>query len=324
MDLTDYKVLVTGAAGFIGSHLVDKLLQCGAKVTGIDNLSIGKIENLVFAMENNRFEFIKGDIREYDLIVGLLKDIDVIFHQAALASVNRSIKFPRETNAVNVNGTLNLLTAAKNANIKRFIFASSSSVYGDIPDLPKREAMQRCPISPYAVSKCVGEMYSEIYHRLFGLQSVSLRYFNVYGPRQSMNDYSGVISIWINRILRDLPPLIHGNGLQTRDFTFVKDVVDANFLAAFTPDISNEIFNIGSGRNTSILEIAQKLLKLCKKDHLEPDFISPRPGDVKDSLADISKAKEFLGYQPKYTFDSGLKETLNWFLDQKKAEDSQL
>ena len=318
MDLTDCKALVTGAAGFIGSHIVDKLLQLGAQVIGIDNLSIGKIENLALATKNKGFEFIKGDIRDYNSVVNLLKDVDVIFHQAALASVNRSIKFPRETNEVNVSGTLNLLTAAKNAETKRFIFASSSSVYGDIPDLPKRESMQRRPISPYAVSKCVGEMYTEIYHRVYGLQTVSLRYFNVYGARQSINEYSGVISIWINRILRDLPPLIHGDGLQTRDFTFVKDVVDANLLAAFTPDISNEIFNIGSGRNISLLEVAETLLKLCKKDYLEPKFIPPRPGDVKDSLADISKAKEFLGYNPQYTFDFGLKETLNWFLDQTK------
>jgi UDP-glucose 4-epimerase len=161
-------------------------------------------------------------------------------------------------------------------------------------------------------------MYAEIYHRVYGLQTISLRYFNVYGARQTISEYSGVISIWINRILQDLPPLIHGNGLQTRDFTFVKDVVDANLLAAFAPDISNEIFNIGSGRNISLLEVAKKLLKLCKKDHLEPEFISPRPGDVKDSLADISKAKKFLGYQPKHTFDFGLKETLNWFRNQKK------
>ncbi|MFX1518783.1 MAG: SDR family oxidoreductase [Promethearchaeota archaeon] len=318
MDLTDYKALVTGAAGFIGSHIVDTLLQCGAKVIGIDNFCIGKIENLVFAMKNNRFELIKGDIRDYDLVVSLLRDVDVIFHQAALASVNRSIVFPRETNEVNVNGTLNLLTAAKNSDIKRVIFASSSSVYGDTLELPKRETMQRRPISPYAVSKCAGEMYAEIYYRVYGLQTVSLRYFNVYGARQSISEYSGVISIWINRILRDLPPLIHGDGLQTRDFTFIKDVVDANLLAAFTPDISNEIFNIGSGRSISLLEVAQKLLKLCEKDHLEPKFISPRPGDVKDSLADISKAKEVLGYQPKYTFDFGLKETLDWFRDQKK------
>ncbi len=318
MDLTDYKVLVTGAAGFIGSHIVDKLLQHGARVIGIDNLSIGKLEYLVLAMKNDRFEFVEGDIRDYDLIVSLLKDVDIIFHQAALASVNRSIKFPRETATVNINGTLNLLTAAKNTDVKRFVFASSSSVYGNTLELPKRETMQRCPISPYAVSKCVGEMYAEIYYPIYGLQCVSLRYFNVYGPRQTISEYSGVIPIWINRILRDLPPLVHGDGLQTRDFTFVKDVVEANLLAAFTPDISNEVFNVGSGQNISVLKVAEKLLELFNKDYLEPKFISPRPGDVKDSLADISKAKEFLGYQPKYSFDLGIKETFDWFLDQKE------
>lgn len=317
MDLTDYKVLVTGAAGFIGSHIVDKLLQHGAKVIGIDNLSIGKLENLVSAMKKDGFEFVEGDIRDYDLIISLLKDVNIIFHQAALASVDRSIKFPRETATVNINGTLNLLTAAKNTDVKRFVFASSSSVYGNTLELPKRETMQRNPISPYAVSKCVGEMYSEVYYPIYGLQCVSLRYFNVYGPRQTVSEYSGVIPIWINRILRDLPPLVHGDGLQTRDFTFVKDIVDANLLAAFTPHISNEVFNVGSGRNISLLKVAQKLLELFKKEYLEPQFISPRPGDVRDSLADISKAKELLDYQPKYSFDLGIKETVDWFLDQK-------
>jgi UDP-glucose 4-epimerase len=319
MDLTNYKVLVTGAAGFIGSHIVDKLLQQGAKVIGIDNLSIGKLENLTPAMKNDRFEFVEGDIRDYELVINLSKNVEIIFHQAALASVDRSIKFPRETASVNINGTLNLLTAAKNTDVKRFVFASSSSVYGNTLELPKRETMPRCPISPYAVSKCVGEMYTEIYYPIYELQCVSLRYFNVYGPRQTISEYSGVIPIWINRIRKDLPPLIHGDGLQTRDFTFVKDVVDANLLAAFTPNISNAIFNVGSGRNISILKVAQKLLKLSKKEYLEPEFISARPGDVKDSLADISKAKEFLGYQPSYNFDLGIKETFDWFLDQKRT-----
>ncbi|MFW9874099.1 MAG: SDR family oxidoreductase [Candidatus Thorarchaeota archaeon] len=312
MNFRGKNILVTGAAGFIGSNLTWELLKLGANVTGIDNLFNGRIENLEEILENKSFKFIKGDIRDFNFLLELFKDIDIIYHEAAFTSVPQSIMMPESCNDVNVNGTLNVLNAARKKDVEKIICASSSSVYGDTPSLPKKEDMPRIPISPYGVSKLTCEAYMQVFHHIYGMKTVSLRYFNVFGPNQKDSPYSGVIAIWLGRIIDNKDLIIFGNGEQSRDFTYVKDVVQANLLAA-EYDIPGEIINIGAGSPITLTNLAHLILKLTNKEQLKIIYSDPRPGDILHSFADISKSEQLLRFHPKYTQEKGLREYFNWY-----------
>ena len=312
MFFENKKVLVTGAAGFIGSNLTDKLLELGATVIGIDNLFNGRLENLDNAQKRKNFQFFKGDIRDINLLLDISIDVNIIYHQAAFTSVPQSVLMPQSCNDVNINGTLNILNAAKKNNIDKIIFASSSSVYGDEPSLPKKEDMKKNPKSPYAVSKLAGEGYVQVYSSLYGLNTTILRYFNVYGPRQKDSHYSGVIAIWLGRIIRNEDLIIFGDGQNSRDFTYIKDVVRANVLAAKL-DKSGEIFNIGANSPIKLIDLARLMLKITNKENLNINYSDPRPGDILHSYADISKAKKLLKFEPEYIQEQGLKTYLKWY-----------
>jgi len=307
------KALVTGGAGFIGSHLVDRLLSEGFEVVVLDNLSNGSLENIAHHMGRRDFHFVRGDIRNRQLVKRLVKDVDVIFHEAAFVSVPRSVEEPALANEVNVAGTLNLLEACLNSDVERFIYASSSAVYGESEVLPKHEGLTPQPISPYAVSKLAAEHYVRVFYEVYGLKTVSLRYFNVYGPRQRYGPYSGVITIFINRLLRGEPPIIFGDGEQTRDFTNIRDVVEANMLALKSPGAVGEVFNVATGVATTINQLARMLQEITGRQELKPIHTKPRPGDIKHSYADIGKARKILGYQPQVPLRDGLAELVEWF-----------
>jgi dTDP-glucose 4,6-dehydratase len=313
MLMPNVRALVTGGCGFIGSHLVEALINRNCEVVVLDDLSTGKIANLKSVERCKNFTFVRGDIRNFDLVKTVVKDVEVIFHEAAIPSVVRSVENPLLTHEVNVTGTLNVLRAGLDAGVKRFVYASSSSVYGDVKVLPKREDMPTFPISPYGVSKLAAEQYCRAFHRVYGLQTVCLRYFNVYGPRQTYGPYSGVITIFINRILRGESPVIYGDGKQTRDFTNVVDVVHASFLAAKIKGAVGEVFNIATGKPTTINILAKKILKLCGRNDVEPKYAPPRSGDVRFSYADISKAQKILGYKPSVELNEGLAKLIEWF-----------
>ena len=307
------KYLVTGGAGFIGSHIVEKLLKDGEYVRVIDNFSSGKKENLDFAKGNKSFELIEADIRNYDRCLSATKDMDYVLHQAALRSVPKSMKDPYSYNDVNINGTLNLLRAAKENNIKRFVFASSSSVYGETETFPEREDFLPLLISPYALSKLAGEYYCRIFSENYKLTTVSLRYFNVFGPRQSLDDeYAVVIPKFIHCLLHDEQPPIFGNGKQSRDFTYIANVVEANILAATREGVKSAVFNVANNKDHTVLELVEILNKIMNKS-IQPKFLPPRLGDVFKTLADISRIKEALGFKPLVDFETGLKLTVDWF-----------
>ena len=301
------KVIVTGGAGFIGSHLTDLLLSRGYHVIIIDDFSTGKMVNIEPLLKNKKVDFIQGSITELPLLQNLFQGVNFVFHQAALSSVPRSIEDPLSTSKVNITGTLNVLLAARDNNVKKVIYASSSSVYGDTPTLPKREDMVSNPQSPYALTKLVGEYYCRVFHQIYGLPSICLRYFNVYGPRQdSDSQYAAVIPIFIAKLSQDKSPIIYGDGEQTRDFTFVKDVIQANIIGAESDACG--VFNIGRGENSTLNDLAKTIINLVGKD-LQSEYQPPRVGDVRDSLADISKARA-IGYEPQYSLDKGLRETI--------------
>jgi len=306
------RVLVTGGAGFIGSHIVDGLMKLGCEVFVIDNLVTGRLENIKHLVDNKMFHFFKSDVRDRDVMKKVVKDVDVVFHEAALVSVPRSIKNPQLTNQINVRATLNMLLACLDSDIDFFINASSSSVYGETEKLPKEEQQTLNPISPYGVSKMAAETYVRVFHDVYGLKTVCLRYFNVYGPRQIFGPYSGVISIFINRLLRNKPPIIYGDGEQVRDFTYVEDVVRANLLALNNKRAVGGVFNTATGKPTTINRLAEILLKITGKKDLKPIYAKPRPGDIRQSYADISKAKEVLGYFPKFSLEEGLSKFVEW------------
>lgn len=294
--------------GFIGSHLTEKLLEDN-EVTVIDNESTGKIENIKHLFNHKNLTVIKGSIVDLNL-TEIFKGKDYVFHLAAIPSVPRSVKDPFSSNEANVTGTLNVLIAAKDVGIKKVIFSSSSSVYGDTPTLPKREDMPINPMSPYAITKTTGEMYCRVFQDLYGLPTVSLRYFNVFGPRQDPNSqYAAVIPKFITAILNDESPVIYGDGEQSRDFTFVKNVVDANILSCESHKTGT--FNIACGRRIMINELVDMINEIIRTD-IKQKYTDPRPGDIKDSLADISKAKDF-GYSPKSKFKEELTEVIRWF-----------
>ena len=306
-------ILVTGGAGFIGSHLVRALIGVGRAVRVIDDFSTGKRENLAEVSE--QIELVEGDIRDRLTVEAAMRGIEVVLHQAALPSVPRSIKDPIASNEVNVTGTLNVLVAAKQTGVRRVVYASSSSAYGANPTLPKHEDLPAQPLSPYAVSKLTAEQYCRVFHRIYGLETVALRYFNVFGPRQDPgSQYSAVIPKFIAWLERGEPPRIEGDGEQTRDFTYVDNVVRANLLAAEAPSVGGEVFNVACNGRVSINELAAKLSEMVSPDApIEPIHGEARPGDVKHSLASIDKAKRLLGYAPVVSFDEGLKRTVEWF-----------
>src|SRR5439155_15224644 len=307
-------VLVTGGAGFIGSHLVERLLAGGARVRVLDNFSTGTRANLPFARAaGRRLEVIRGDIRNGAVVARAARGVRVIFHQAAMRSVPRSVKDPLGANENNVTGTLNVLAAARRGRVARVVYASSSSVYGDRPDLPKREEQPPAPISPYAVSKAAGEQYAVVWTRLYGVETTGLRYFNVFGPRQDpKSEYAAVVPRFILWGLRGKPLEVHGDGAQSRDFTYIDNVVEANLLAARTAGVGGEVFNVGCGDRVSLLAMIAKLEAILGR-RLSCKHVPPRPGDVPHTLADVSKGKRLLGYSPLVPFDEGLRRTVEYF-----------
>ena len=305
--MSEEMVLVTGGAGFIGSHLVEELVQRGYRVTILDDLSTGKLENIENFLNKGSADFVKGSITDLSLLQKLFQGAHYIFHLAALPSVPRSIENPLASHQVNLTGTLNVLLAARDNSIKKVVYSSSSSVYGDTPTLPKREDMPPNPQSPYAVNKVASEYYCQVFYQVYGLPTVSLRYFNVYGPRHEPNSpYAAVIPRFIKMVTEGRPPVIFGDGEQTRDFTFIKDTVEAIVIAAESS--TTGIFNVGSGERLSINHLAELVINLVGNT-VKPNHCKPRPGDISHSLADISRIKA-LGYEPKYNIEEGLKETI--------------
>jgi len=304
--------LVTGGAGFIGSHIVEELVRRGETVRVLDNFITGKRENI--AAFRDLIELIEGDIRDLKTCRQALEGVDYVLHQAALPSVPRSVEDPLLTNEINVKGTLNLLFASHEAKVKRFVFASSSSVYGDDPNLPKKEGSEGVPLSPYAVSKFVGEKYGQVFNEIYGLKTISLRYFNIFGPRQDpFSQYAAAIPLFITKILADESPEIFGDGEQSRDFTYVTNVVEANLRAVEAPaEASGGVFNIACGERTTVNALAREINKLAGSSR-EPIYAEPRPGDIKHSFADISKARKVLGFEPAVSFRQGLKKTVAWY-----------
>ena len=301
------KVVVTGGAGFIGSHLAGELTRRGYHVIILDNLSTGRVENLKNLSGNENIQFIQGSIDDLSLLNKLFRGVIYVFHQAAIPSVPRSIANPLVSHESNLTGTLKILLAAKDNGIKKVVYASSSSVYGDTPTLPKKEDMIPNPKSPYAITKLGGEYYCQVFHQVYGLSTICLRYFNVYGPKQNPNsEYAAAIPRFISNVLQKNPPTIFGDGEQTRDFTFIKDVVEANILAAES-DVTG-VFNIGTGQSTSINGLVDLIISLTRINII-PVHEKQRIGDIKDSLADISKSTVF-GYKQKYNLEQGLRETI--------------
>ena len=303
---------MTGGAGFIGSHIVERLVRKDLEVTVLDNLVSGRKENLSAYVGKKGFHFVKGDVRDTKLAQRLVKEVDVVFHLAAIIEVPLSIKDPKSVHDVNVNGTLNLLEAGLNSNLGRFILASSCAVYGDSRVTPQHEGLPSSPLSPYAASKASAEAYCKAFHEVYGLGTVSLRLFNVYGPRQMSGEYSGVIAKFVDRLFRNEPPITHGDGEQTRDFTYVEDAVDAHILASSSKEAPGEVINIGTGLPTTINQLTETLMEVMNMKRLRPDHDEPRLGDVEHSCGDISKAKRVLGYQPKFSLKEGLRKFVEW------------
>jgi len=307
------KVLVTGGAGFIGSNLTEALLKKGCVVRVLDNFSTGRRENLAFDKEYPSLEILEGDICNLSTCQKAMREVEYVFHQAALPSVQRSIEDPEVSNAINVGGTLNILVAAREEKVKRVIYASSSSIYGDTPTLPKHEEMSPNPLSPYALQKYVGEQYCRLFHQLYGLDTVSLRYFNIFGPKQDPNSlYSAVIPKFIDALLLDRPPIIFGDGEQSRDFTYIENVVQANLLAMSAERLRGEAMNIACGKRISLNQLLN-ILKDILGSAQSPIYEEPRKGDVRHSLADIRKGKEVINYVPTVGIEIGLKKTVEFF-----------
>jgi UDP-N-acetylglucosamine 4-epimerase len=317
-DISEATFLITGGAGFIGSNLVDYLLHYGAgEVRVLDNLSNGSLENLKDHENHPNFKFIEGDIRDSTTCLNAVDGVDYVSHQAALGSVPRSIKDPITSNDVNISGFLNMLDAARQSEkLKRFIYAASSSTYGDSKELPKQEGKEGNPLSPYAVTKLVNELYADVYSKVYGFHTIGLRYFNVFGPKQSFdNPYAAVIPIFCNCFIKNEQPIINGDGETSRDFTYVENAVQANVKALLHNDLNkHEVFNVACGERTSLLEIIDILGRVTGKNMVVKHG-PERPGDVKHSLANISKLKDVLGYEPTIYFEEGLKKVYEWYMN---------
>jgi len=307
--MNNKRVAITGGAGFIGSNLAYELATDNTVII-VDDLFTGRIENIAGLIDKENATFIRGSILDLHLLTEVFNGIDFVFHEAAIPSVPRSIEDPLSTNAVNITGTLNVLVAARDSKVKKVIFASSSSVYGDTPTLPKKEDMTPKPQSPYALTKLVGEYYCHIFRQIYELPTICLRYFNVYGPRQNPNSqYAAVIPRFISRVWQDKSPIIYGDGNQTRDFTFIQDAIQANIIAAESN--ATGVFNVGTGSNTTINGLAEAIIRIMDRD-LQPIYQEPKAGDIRDSLSDISKARA-IGYEPGYSLEEGLRETIRRF-----------
>ena len=305
------RYLVTGGAGFIGSNTVDELVRRGHSVVVLDDLSSGKEDNL--AEIRNKITFIKGSITDIEVVRKAMYEAEYVLHLAARTSVPRSVKDPIETNKINIEGTLNVLVAAKELKVKRVVFAASSSAYGETPTLPKVETMQPQPISPYGVTKYAGELYGQTFGRCYGLENVALRYFNIFGPRQDPGSpYSGVLAKFCTAFLENTQPVVFGDGEQTRDFTYVENAVQANLLTCEAPNVTGKVFNVGCGRRVSLNQVLEALGRLTGKT-LEAKYDPPRDGDIRDSQADIAQAREYLGYDPQVSFEDGLARTVEWY-----------
>lgn len=310
------RFLVTGGAGFIGSNIAEALLNMGYFVRVLDNLSTGKIENIKGLMNNNNFEFINGDIRDIETCQSACKDIEYVLHQAAWGSVPKSIELPELYEDINIKGTLNMMIASRDNKVKRFVYASSSSVYGDDTNLPKKEGKEGNPLSPYAVTKKVNELYGKLFNDLYNLETIGLKYFNVFGRRQNPNSYySAVIPKFISLLLKDKSPTINGDGEQSRDFTYIDNVIEANLKACLaTKEACGKSYNIAYGGRVTLNQLYCTLQNLLDKD-INPIYGCDRKGDIRHSNADISKAKELLGYNPKYSFNDGIKLTIGWYME---------
>lgn len=310
--------LVTGGAGFIGSHIAAALASAGARVRVIDDLSTGYRENLEEIKGD--LDFVQGSLADANALRKAIEDVELVFHEAAIPSVPRSVENPRRTHVASVESTFSLLLAAREKNVRRLVYAASSSAYGDQPTLPKVETMLPDPLSPYAVAKLVGEQYSQVFSRVYGLETVSLRYFNVFGPRQDPSStYSGVVSRFISDLLRDKRPVIYGDGEQSRDFTYIENVVDANLKAAHTTKGIGQIINVANGERITLNKLLDELKSLTGKPDVVADYQAPRAGDVKHSLADITRAREWLGYQPSVGLRQGLQFTIDWWKNSRFA-----
>jgi UDP-glucose 4-epimerase len=308
--------LITGGAGFIGSNLADALVRDGERVRIFDDFSTGRIENLLAVRD--KIEIVEGDLRDFDAVRRAMRGVNYVSHQGALRSVERSVDDPMSSNAVNVQGTLNVLQAAREAGVRRVAYASSSSVYGDTEVLPKTEDLAPAPISPYAVSKLAAEHYCRVYSRLYGLETVSLRYFNVFGPKQSPESkYAAVVPLFLRAAFRDEPLEIHGDGLQSRDFTYIDNVVLANRLAMSTPGVGGSVFNVACGSRHSLLDIAALIGRFLGRD-LKRNHVAPRRGDVRHTQASIQRISAALNYKPTVDFEEGMRRTFEWFTSQWK------
>jgi len=305
------RYLVTGGAGFIGSNMVDELVRRGHQVTVLDDLSAGKESNL--SQVAGKIDFHRGSITDLATVQKACEGADYVIHLAARTSVPRSVKDPIESNRINIDGTLNVLVAARDAKVKRYVYAASSSAYGETPVLPKVETMQPAPISPYGVTKFVGELYAQVFGRVYGLENACVRYFNVFGPRQDpTSQYSGVLSRFMLAVLEEKQPVIYGDGEQSRDFTYIENVVDETLRACEAPDASGMVFNGGTGARITLNQVVELLQKLSGKK-IAPQYDPPRNGDIRDSQADISLARRVLGYEPKVNFEEGLRRTWDWY-----------
>jgi nucleoside-diphosphate-sugar epimerase len=313
------KALVTGGAGFIGSHIAAGLAAEGVRVRIVDDLSTGYRENLEEI--GGEIDFVEGSLADESVLRRALQDIELVFHQAAIPSVPRSVENPRDTHVACVDATFSLLLAARDMGVRRLIYAGSSSAYGDQPRLPKSEEMLPEPLSPYAVAKLVGEYYCQTFTKVYGLETITLRYFNVFGPRQDpSSQYSGVISRFISTLLKGARPVIYGDGEQSRDFTYIDNVVSANLKAAESNHGLGKVINVANGERVSLNQLLQELISLTGKSGVTADFQPPRAGDVKHSLADISRARELLGYKPLVDLRTGLERTISWWKQSRFAQ----
>lgn len=310
------KSLITGGAGFIGSNMVRFLLEKGQSVAVLDNFETGKRENLTEVANN--IEIIEGDIRNRDVVDKAVAGCDVVYHLAALGSVPRSIADPATTHDVNLNGTFNVFDAARVAKVRRVVFASSSSVYGQSPVLPQHEGLPLAPISPYAATKATGELYARAYDAAYGFQIACMRYYNVFGPRQDPHSqYAAAIPLFVSAYLRDEAPKIFDDGEQSRGFTYIDNVMNANYLAATVDEIHGEAMNISTETSVTVNTVVNTIRELLGKD-IQPEYLPPRKGDIKHSLADISRAKELIGYEPLVSFDEGIRKAINWYVENLK------